>query len=122
MDMNNLYWLIVLGNFKDLCAIITIVGIICSVLLTLAYFATLDEEDEKVIKVIAKFRNIAYITLTVSIVGHTFIPSTKELYLIYGLGNTVDYLKSNPAAKQLPDKCIKALNTWIDSKTDSINK
>ena len=44
-----------------------------------------------------------------------FIPSTEQLYMIYGVGGTIDYLKENPTAKELPDKCIKALDTWVDN-------
>ena len=44
-----------------------------------------------------------------------FIPSTKEAMLIYGIGGTIDYIKSNDKAKQLPDKCIDALTRYVDS-------
>lgn len=44
-----------------------------------------------------------------------FIPTTNEALLIYGVGGTIDYIKSNGTAKQLPDKCIKALDKWVDS-------
>ena len=44
-----------------------------------------------------------------------FIPSTKEAMLIYGIGGTLDYIKSNDKAKQLPDKCIDALTRYVDS-------
>lgn len=44
-----------------------------------------------------------------------FIPSTKEAMLIYGVGGTIDYIKSNDKAKQLPDKCIDALTRYVDS-------
>ena len=38
--------------------------------------------------------------------------------LIYGVGGTVDYIKANPTAKKLPDKCINALDKWVDSWTE----
>ena len=50
-----------------------------------------------------------------SLLLSVFIPSKGELYMIYGLGNTIDYLKENPTAKQLPDKCIKAIDKWADN-------
>ena len=31
------------------------------------------------------------------------------------IGGTIDYIKSNDTAKQLPDKCIKALDKWADN-------
>ena len=43
-----------------------------------------------------------------------FIPSTKDGLLIYGLGETVNYIKANDTAKNLPDKAIKALDIYLD--------
>lgn len=31
------------------------------------------------------------------------------------LGGTIDYIKSNDTAKQLPDKCVKALDKYFDN-------
>ena len=42
-------------------------------------------------------------------------PTTKEAYTIYGVGGTLDYLQSNEKAKQLPDKCIEALDLWVEN-------
>lgn len=44
-----------------------------------------------------------------------FIPTTNEALMVYGIGGTIDYIKSNETAKQLPDKCIKALDKWVDN-------
>ncbi|PXX23634.1 hypothetical protein [Hoylesella shahii] len=43
-----------------------------------------------------------------------FIPTTKEMLLIYGVGGTIDYIKSNDTAKELPDKAVKALDKYLD--------
>lgn len=43
-----------------------------------------------------------------------FIPSTKDGLFIYGLGETVNYIKANDTAKNLPDKAIKALDIYLD--------
>jgi hypothetical protein len=37
------------------------------------------------------------------------------MLLIYGLGTTVDYIKSNDKAKELPDKAVDALTRYIDT-------
>lgn len=50
------------------------------------------------------------------------IPTTNEALLIYGVGGTIDYIKSNETAKQLPDKCIKALNKWADNLNEEETK
>ena len=46
-------------------------------------------------------------------------PTTKEALLIYGVGGTIDYIKSNETINQLPDKCVKALDAWVDSLTEN---
>ena len=33
---------------------------------------------------------------------------------IYGLGGTIDYIKSNDRAKKLPDKVVNALTCYLD--------
>lgn len=51
-----------------------------------------------------------------------FIPTTNEALMIYGVGGTIDYVKSNETAKQLPDKYIKALNKWAENLTKEENQ
>lgn len=51
-----------------------------------------------------------------------FIPSTKEMLLIYGVGGTIDYIRKNDTAKQLPDKCIKVLDCFADKYIDEPKK
>ena len=55
------------------------------------------------------------IAFFVSVFINTFIPTTNEALLIYGVGGTIDYIKSNDTAKQLPDKCVKALDKYLDN-------
>ena len=57
----------------------------------------------------------AFIVFVVSIICNVFIPTKNEALMIYGVGGTIDYIKSNDTAKQLPDKCIKALDKWADN-------
>ena len=46
--------------------------------------------------------------------GSLFIPTQTEIMAIYGLGGTIDYIKSNDKAKKLPDKVVDALTRYID--------
>ena len=43
------------------------------------------------------------------------IPSEKKLYAIYGIGSTIDYIKSNDKAKELPDKAIDCIYKYLDN-------
>lgn len=37
-----------------------------------------------------------------------------DLLIIYGVGGTIDYLKDNKDANKIPDKCVKALDKYLD--------
>ena len=63
----------------------------------------------------------AFATLVISSLIFVFVPSTKEALLIWGVGSTIDYIQENETAKQLPDKCINALNDWVESLSDPKN-
>ena len=60
------------------------------------------------------FKRFTFAVIVVSSINF-FIPTTNEVLMIYGVGGTIDYVKSNKTAKQLPDKCIKALDKWADN-------
>lgn len=61
-------------------------------------------------------KTLEYVGSAISIAGVmlVFIPTTKEMLLIYGVGGTIDYIKSNDTAKELPDKAVKALDKYLD--------
>lgn len=54
-------------------------------------------------------------------IAFIFTPSEKDMFMIYGIGGTIDYIKSNDTAKQIPDKCINALDKFIDEYVNDDN-
>ena len=42
--------------------------------------------------------------------------------MIWGVDRTINYVKYNDTAQQLPDKCIKALEKWVDSLNEEEKK
>lgn len=50
----------------------------------------------------------------ISALGIVFVPSTRDALIIYGVGGTVEYLRDNPTARRIPDKCIDALDKFMD--------
>lgn len=65
-----------------------------------------------------RFIFVAIVTCFINL----FIPTTNQALLIYGVGGTIDYIKSNGTAKQLPDKCVKALDKYLDNLTKDENQ
>lgn len=115
--MSTLYWINVLDNISFLFAFIFITSLILSVASVLVNLTcTTDEISETLnYKRFIKIKNWTYTLLIISTLVIIFVPSKRQLYIIYGVGGTIDYLKDNPTAKELPDKCIKALDTWVDN-------
>ena len=115
--MVEIYWLQVIGNISSLCGIVLLFTIVALVILTIGYFTfeVYDEDDRAKQIAIIKWLRRSAIGIAISVVGLVFIPSNKELMAIYGIGGTIDYIKSNDKAKQLPDKCIDALTRYVDS-------
>lgn len=60
------------------------------------------------------FKRFIFVAIVACFIN-LFIPTTNEALMIYGVGGTIDYIKSNETAKQLPDKYIKALDKWADN-------
>lgn len=60
------------------------------------------------------FKRFIFVAIVACFIN-LFIPTTNEALMIYGIGGTIDYIKSNETAKQLPDKYIKALDKWVDN-------
>lgn len=113
--MSELYWIIALGKIECLAEVFAFIGGSASFVATLVSIIAICEDFEDETKtIIRKGRNIAYIIFAISLMFVTFIPNTTQLYMIYGVGGTMDYLKSNPTARKLPDKCIRAFDKWVD--------
>lgn len=111
--MSELYWLVVLGNLHSCGEVVLLLSILVLFGLGMLIFIAGDDYNEpfKEIKSTFKFSIFALVFgATICL----FIPSTKNLLIIYGVGGTIDYLKENKDANKIPDKCVKALDKYLD--------
>lgn len=111
--MSELYWLNVLGNLHELCGVVTFLCIFVLAVLGLWVFLC-STDGEKPSPIIKKMLKGSFIVIVFGLFGCLFIPSQKTLFIIYGVGGTIDYLKENKDANKIPDKCIKALDKYLD--------
>ena len=118
--MNEIYWI---TRLDAICSLIEFVNVLAIAVFLISGIANTmnrifedDGEKEIVDKVTKKFWFISTPIMIVSSLFLTFIPTTKEAYQIYGIGGTIDYIKSNKEAKKIPDKAIKALNCFLDNE------
>lgn len=125
--MTEIYWITRLDAICGFLTLTSILGAFISVILfMIAMFNRSDsntcmEFGKSWNKYIKNYKTFmlyfkrSIIATLVLIVINIFIPTKNEALLIYGVGGTIDYIKSNDKAKQLPDKCIIALDKWIEN-------
>lgn len=111
--MEEIYWITRLGNIQGLFIVLTIILGILTAAFSFALLVNMSEGDSTDYQKKAIKRIIP--VLIISVLGIVFTPTTKEALMIWGVGGTIDYVKSNDSSKQLPDKCIKALDKWVGS-------
>lgn len=125
--MNEIYWITRLDAICNFLITIAVVSFIISVVIgafsMYNRFAADDYEEggkyyncymQRFKIFLNYFKRSIIVTLVLTVIN-IFIPTKNEALLIYGVGGTIDYIKSNDTAKQLPDKCIKALDKWVEN-------
>ena len=73
-----------------------------------------EESKRRFLKIGSKTLCISTIVFVIGLIGRTFIPTTSEALVIYGVGESVEYLQNNKDAVQIPDKALQALNKYLD--------
>lgn len=119
--MNEMYWV---TRFDGILTAIIIPMIILLIVAAIHFFAScdygyFDDDDRKVLRKRAAICGSIGIFL---LIAQAFVPTTKQALIIYGVGGTIDYIKSNDTAKQLPDKAIIALDKYLESINEENSK
>lgn len=120
--MSTLYWITVLENVYQVASVLCLLSLATTLILAVGRFGCNDAFEKNTIKLLGKALKVTSSIFAVTTILCIFTPSKEDLYLIYGVGETMDYLKENPTAKQLPDKYIKAIDKWVDNLTEKESK
>lgn len=113
--MNEIYWITRLDALHVFFVIILLL-LATALILDICWFVINVDEEKDIIKKAKTWTKIISISLVAFILAVIFVPTTSEALLIYGVGGAVDYIKSDKVAKRLPDKCIKALDKYLDKQ------
>lgn len=124
--MNEIYWITRIAQLNNILVVITILFGVCTILCSLIYIiiistCTTDEEKENAKKSISYTKKFAFAFIFSGAIL-VFIPSKKDLVLIYGLGPTIDYIQNSDKAKQIPDKAVEALLEYLENDKDNKDK
>jgi hypothetical protein len=87
--------------------------------LMILYMAAKSDYDESTIKNTKSILKPSTIVFFICLPITILTPTKDEALLIWGVGSTIDYIKENETIKQLPDKCVNALDAWVESLSDN---
>lgn len=121
--MTEIYWITRLDSIITVTGWTLAFALIVAAVVVFAlfvYYDSCDYEDadssyQRIKGLIREYRTKWLFVVLFCLAILTFVPTKKEALMIYGIGGTIDYIKSNDKAKQLPDKCVDALTRYIDS-------
>jgi len=129
--MNEIYWITRLDCIHDLSVGVFVIATVLLFIASIVYLVNYhsqeerenglnewDKEEWQYALLAMKFLKPTAITMIVTALLITFVPTKKDALLIWGVGGTIDYVKSNPTIGKLPDKVVTALDKWIDSFND----
>lgn len=132
--MNELYWITRLDFICNFLTAVTVISFLISAFTVVFVVCNRIEADnykkgsenwnyymQRFKMFLSYFKRFIFVAIVACFIN-LFIPTTNQALLIYGVGGTIDYIKSNDAAKQLPDNCVKALDKYLDNLTKDENQ
>lgn len=110
--MAEIYWI---SRLDYICNLFIVLSIIFGTIVVVGGFTLvvsyrLDNDYSTILKIVKR----SILILGFSLLGVIFLPNTKQAYMIWGLGGTIDYIKSNETVQKLPDKTIQCLDKFLD--------
>lgn len=130
--MTDLYWITVFGNLRGVLGVFVWVLPFVSIPFIIAFFCEKSDyesykrdSDKYWAKLHGRIIKGTLAAFIATLIGYIFIPTSSQLYAIYGVGTVIDYAKRSTELKKLPDNAIKALNYYLEgvngTRTDSTN-
>lgn len=120
--MKEIYWLTRLDNIRDFNGALLFI-ILFSVVIFWAIgplmAMAMDKEWSVWVSVFRrKCAGVIISIVAISTIALIFIPTTKEMLLIYVVGGGIEYIKDDDVVKQLPDKCVQVIDALLDEYLD----
>lgn len=113
--MIEIYWIEMLDGINFLLILTGIIILIVAAIMIATSFGgeDYDKKYEDDLSLRKGGIKMLFLSLILFIIC-ALIPNTRQAYRIYDVSATINYLKDNEEAKQLPDKGNKVVNKWVD--------
>jgi hypothetical protein len=110
--MSEIYWI---SRLDYICNLFIVLLIIFGTITVVGGFTlVVSDRSDNGYSTILKIVKRSILILGFSLLGVIFLPNTKQAYMIWGLGGTIDYIKSNETVQKLPDKTVQCLDKFLD--------
>jgi hypothetical protein len=110
--MSEIYWI---SRLDYICNLFIALSIIFGTIVVVGGFTlVVSDRSDNDYPTILKIVKRSILILGFSLLGVIFLPNTKQAYMIWGLGGTIDYIKSNETVQKLPDKTVQCLDKFLD--------
>lgn len=110
--MSEIYWI---SRLDYICNLFIVLSIIFGTIVVVGGFTlVVSDRSNNDYPTILKIVKRSILILGFSLLGVIFLPNTKQAYMIWGLGGTIDYIKSNETVQKLPDKTVQCLDKFLD--------
>lgn len=119
--MNGIYWITRLDGINTLLGLFLLISLIVFLFFFIGFLLSGGEAGDNFNNNDLRVLKTSFFSSALLSIAFVFTPSEKDMFMIYGIGGTIDYIKSNDTAKQIPEKCINALDKFIDEYVNEDN-
>ena len=119
--MNEIYWITRLDWINTLLGLFLLISLIVFLFFFIGFLISCGEVGNDFNNNVFRVLKTSFFSSALLSIAFVFTPSKKDMFMIYGIGGTIDYIKSNDTDKQIPDKCINALDKFIDEYVNEDN-
>lgn len=116
--MNEIYWITRLDMINGWLFAFGLISGIMMAVSAIMYIVFKSDNDEYSLGIIRSVLKPSTIVFFICLPLTILTPTKDEAMLIWGVGSTIDYVKNNETIKELPDKCVNALDAWVESLSD----
>ena len=121
--MGSLYWITRFDNIKSFATAFFVICLLLFMIFGLIYLFDDDlEKNERQKVTVKKIAKTSGITMFVSMLIITFLPSTTTAIAIYGGGKLIDYINSSEKLSKLPDKGVELIDKKVDLWMNELDK
>lgn len=105
--MTELYWILICDSIIGLFGTLIVLSLVVLLFIALSFPNKYEDDYEKTKTKYIKAVKVSLMVIIISMIGAAFTPSTKNMLLIYGIGNSIEYLKNNEGLKNFPISVLK---------------